>query len=404
MKVLSINNCNFGSTGNIMLQINSLLSEQGHDTINAYPVRRQNATRYVKNKILIGSTLSRNIHFWLGQAFGVQGELSVTATARFLKKVDEFSPDVIHLHNLHVSYINLPMLFNYIKKHNVKVVWTLHDCWAFTGHCPHFTVVKCDKWKTGCYSCPQFRKYPQSYVDHSKRMYAMKKRIFTGVNDLTIVTPSQWLGDLTKESFLGEYPVKVINNGIDLGIFKPTQSDFRKKYGLENKKIVLGVAFEWCYSKGLDVFNKLADDLSDEYKVVLVGIKNENKKNLNSKILSISRTSSAIELAQIYSAADLFVNPTREDNFPTVNMESLACGTPVLTYNTGGCPEMLDDTCGRVSPYDNYDALLANVEDIFAKTPFTEQSCVKKASEYDKNIKFAEYVSLYNELFSKNNS
>ena len=401
MKILSINSCNFGSTGNIMLQINALLSEQGHITMNAYPVRRQNASRRVENKILIGSTLSRNIHYRLGQAIGVQGELSIIATAKFLKKVEEFAPDVIHLHNLHVSYINLPMLFNYIKKHNVKVIWTLHDCWSFTGHCPYFTVTKCDKWKNGCYSCPQYKEYPHSFVDHSRRMYTMKKRIFNGVKDLTIVTPSQWLANLARESFLRDYPVKVINNGIDLNVFKPTPSNFRSKYHLENKKIVLGVAHEWCYRKGFDVFNKLAEDLGNEYRIVLVGITDKNKKDLNDNIIPISRTSSASELAEVYSAADLFVNPTREDNFPTVNMEALACGTPVLTYNTGGSPEMIDETCGRVCEYDNYDVLLANIKDIIVTAPFTEQACVKKASEYDKNKKFAEYASLYNELFSK---
>lgn len=403
MKTVLINSCNFGSTGNIMLEIAETAENGGYTAAVCYPQSRDNSRKQKEKDFIIGTRFSRNIHLMLAEITGLNGCFSYCSTLKLLKKLDKFKPDIIHLHNLHNCYINLSMLFKYIKKHNIKTVWTLHDCWAFTGHCPHFDIAECAKWKTGCYSCPQYKDYPKSLFDNSKIMYRLKKKWFTGVENMTIVTPSEWLASLVKESYLKDYPVKVINNGIDLNVFKPTESDFRKKYALENKYIVLGVAFGWGRRKGLDVFIELEKRLDKEkYKIVLVGTDDNIDKLLPENIISIHRTQNQTELAEIYTAADVFANPTREENYPTVNMEALACGTPVVTFNTGGSPEMLDETCGAAVAKDDNDAMYNEIIRICEAKPYSMEACIKKAKGFDKNEKFGEYIRLYEVLNEQN--
>lgn len=403
MKTVLINSCNFGSTGNIMLEIAETAENGGYTAAVCYPQSRDNSRKQKEKDLIIGTRFSRNIHLMLAEITGLNGCFSYFSTMKLLKKLDKLKPDIIHLHNLHNCYINLSLLFKYIKKHNIKTVWTLHDCWAFTGHCPHFDMIGCDKWKTGCYSCPQYKEYPKSLFDNSKIMYRLKRKWFSGVKNMTIVTPSEWLASLVKESYLKYYPVKVINNGIDLNVFKPTESDFRKKYALENKYIVLGVAFGWGRRKGLDVFVELARRLDKEkYKVVLVGTDDNVDKLLPENIISIHRTQNQTELAEIYTAADVFANPTREENYPTVNMESVACGTPVVTFNTGGSPEMLDETCGAAVAKDDNDAMYNEIIRICEAKPYSLEACIKKAKGFDKNEKFGEYIRLYEVLNEQN--
>jgi glycosyltransferase involved in cell wall biosynthesis len=349
----------------------------------------------VDNAILIGNRYSRVFHINFAKLTGFNGCFSYFSTRNFLRKLKKIKPDIIHLHNLHNCYINLPLLFKYIKKNNIKVLWTLHDCWAFTGQCAHFTIAKCDKWKTGCHHCKTYKEYPPSYVDRTKKMWKLKKKWFTGIKDATIITPSQWLGDLVKQSYLGEYPVKVINNGIDLSVFKPTESDFRKKHNLENKHILLGVALFWDYKKGLDVFIELSKRLDDRYQIVLVGTSDEVDKQLPNNIISIHRTQNQEELAEIYSTADVLLNPTREDTFPTVNIESLACGTPIVTFNTGGSPEIINETCGVVTEVNDVDHMEKAIRRICEEKPYSKEACVSRASNFDKDEKFKEYVELY---------
>ena len=403
MKTVLINSCNFGSTGNIMLEIAETAENGGYTAAVCYPQSRDNSRKQKEKDFVIGTRFSRNIHLQLAGITGLNGCFSYFSTLKLLKKLDKFKPDIIHLHNLHNCYINLSLLFKYIKKHNIKTVWTLHDCWAFTGHCPYFDIAECAKWKTGCYSCPQYKDYPKSLFDNSKIMYRLKRKWFTGVKNMTIVTPSEWLAGLVKESYLKDYPVKVINNGIDLNVFKPTESDFRKKYALENKYIVLGVAFGWGKRKGLDVFIELEKRFDKEkYKIVLVGTDDNVDKLLPENIISIHRTQNQTELAKIYSAADVFANPTREENYPTVNMEALACGTPVVTFNTGGSPEMLDETCGAAVAKDDNDAMYNEIIRICEKKPYSLEACIKKAKGFDKNEKFGEYIRLYEVLNEQN--
>lgn len=340
MKIFQINGGVFGSTGKIMFGIADMAKMQGHEVLCASPMTTTNRYNQPKDEyIRIGSYYSRCVDVMLARITGLEGCFAPFATLRLISEMKKYKPDIIHLHSIHNSYLNIPMLFRYIKKNNIRVVWTLHDCWAFTGHCAHFDMIGCSKWREGCHSCPQYKGYPKSTFDNSAYMYRLKKKWFTGIKDMTIITPSEWLGNLVKESYLKDYPIKVINNGIDLSVFKPTESDFRIKYNCEDKFIILGVAFGWGVKKGLDVFIELAKNLGPEYQIVLVGTDETVDKQLPDNIISIHRTQNQTELAKIYTAADVFVNPTREDTYPTVNMEAIACGTPVITFDVGGSAE-----------------------------------------------------------------
>ena len=394
--ILSINSVPYGSTAKIMTGIAELCTLSGIKNVTSTGYSYHPIKELLIDNIKIGNFFDKLIHMILCRFTGYHGYFSRITTKFFLKKVSKINPNIIHLHNIHGWFINYDILFNYIKKNKIRVIWTLHDCWTFTGQCPYFTMEKCDKWKTGCHNCSQLKLYPKTYVDRSNVMWRKKREWFTGIEKMTIVTPSQWLADLVKESFLKDYPVRVINNGIDLSVFKPTESDFRRKYAIGNKYILLGVAFGWEKRKGLDVFIELSKRLdSGKYQIVLVGTDNKVDKLLPENILSIHRTQNQQELAEIYTAADLFVNATREDNYPTVNMEAIACGTPVLTFRTGGSPEMLDETCGSVVECDDVDALETEIKRITKKNVFSVDICTKKAREFDQMEKYEEYVTLY---------
>lgn len=398
MRIVQINGGAKGSTGKIMMGIAEVARAQGHEVMCASPITTTNRDAgedcgYYR----IGTFNSRRVNVALARITGFNGCFAWFETYKLLKKIDEFKPDIIHLHNLHDSYINLPMLFSYIKKHNVPTVWTLHDCWAFTGQCPHFTIVKCDKWKVGCHNCPQYKEYPASLYDNTKKMWQLKKKWFTGVKNMTIVTPSEWLAGLARESYLKQYPIEVINNGIDLNVFKPSHSNFRERYEIPAEKhIILGVSFAWGYRKGLDCFVEIAEKLGEQYQIVLVGTDDEIDKNLPHNIISIHRTQNQKELAEVYSAADVFVMPTREENYPTVNMEAIACGTPVVTFDTGGSPEMLDDKTGIVVEANDIEATKKAIKDICAKKKCNdEEYIVAYSKKSDMKKRFAEYIELY---------
>lgn len=398
VRIVQINGGAKGSTGKIMMGIADVARAQGHEVMCASPITTTNRDAgedcgYYR----IGTFNSRRLNVTLARITGFNGCFAWFETYKLLKKIDEFKPDIIHLHNLHDSYINLSMLFSYIKKHNVPTVWTLHDCWAFTGQCPHFTIVKCDKWKVGCHNCPQYKEYPASLYDNTKKMWQLKKKWFTGVKNMTIVTPSEWLAGLARESYLKQYPIEVINNGIDLNVFKPTHSNFRERYEIPAEKhIILGVSFAWGYRKGLDCFVEIAEKLGEQYQIVLVGTDDEIDKNLPHNIISIHRTQNQKELAEVYSAADVFVMPTREENYPTVNMEAIACGTPVVTFDTGGSPEMLDDKTGIVVKANDIEATKKAIKDICEKKKCNdEEYIVAYSKKSDMKKRFAEYIELY---------
>ncbi|MCR4431981.1 MAG: glycosyltransferase family 4 protein [Tepidanaerobacteraceae bacterium] len=397
MRVLQINSvCGIGSTGRIAIDINKILKEQGHEGYIAYG---RDFAKDCDTSIRIGNKLDNYMHVLKTRIFDRHGFGSKRATREFINKIEKLDPDIIHLHNIHGYYINIELLFEYLKRVDKPVIWTLHDCWAFTGHCSYFDFIGCDKWKTGCYNCPQKNEYPSSiFMDNTKSNYKKKKDIFTGIKKMTIVTPSNWLAGLVKESFLGEYPVRVINNGIDLEVFKPTESNFRVKYNLKNKFIILGVASVWGKRKGYQYFIELSKKLNPDEIVVMVGLTEKQKKSLPNNIIGITKTNNVKELAEIYSDADVFINPTLEDNFPTTNLEALACGTPVITFNTGGSVECVDQNCGFVVEKGNLKELFNTIQVVKEKGKLNYiQQCIQRAKKlYDRKDRFKEYLELYN--------
>ncbi len=396
MRVLQINSvCGIGSTGRIASDINDYLIQQGHESYIAYG--RGNLKNY-KNTFRIGNSFDNFTHLIKTRFFDMHGFGSFQATKKFIEKVREVDPDIIHLHNLHGYYINIDVFFDYLKKANKPVVWTLHDCWSFTGHCAHFDYIGCKKWQHRCGHCPLMRKYPSSlFIDNSENNYIRKRELFTGINNLTIVTPSKWLEGLVMKSFLKEYPLEVINNGINLEVFKPTGSNFRKIYALEEKFIILGVATAWGKNKGLDYFVRLSKTLNESEVIVLVGLKEEKIHKLPENIVGIARTNMATELAEIYSSADVFINPTLEDTFPTTNLESLACGTPVITFNTGGSPECIDESCGFIIEKENFEELSIKIRVVKEKGKLHYyDKCLQRALlNYNREDRFNDYINTY---------
>lgn len=341
MKILMINSvCGIRSTGRICTDLADALTEQGHTVKIAYG-RENVPDKYKKYAVRIGTDLDVKLHGLKARLLDESGFGSKRATIRFIEWVKKYDPDVIHLHNIHGYYINIEVLFDYLRSCGKKIIWTLHDCWAFTGHAAYCEAANCKRWKTGCHNCAKRDDYPKSFYDNSKLNWLKKRKVFTGIPNLQIITPSKWLAGLVKKSFLRKYPVSVIYNGIDTSVFKPVDSSvLRKKLNLGDKKVILGVAAVWDARKGLDDFiklNKLID--KNEYQIVLVGLTDKQIAKLPKSIIGITRTDSVEQLVELYSLAHVFVNPTYEDNYPTTNLEAIACGTPVITYDTGGSGE-----------------------------------------------------------------
>lgn len=349
MKYLFINSvAGVGSTGRIAADQCRKLQEQGHQCVLAYGRAKANCEDV--QTIRIGTQWDCRWHGVLTRVFDKHGFGSKRATYKFLKWVEEYNPDVIWLHNLHGYYINIELLFAWIKKHpRVEVKWTLHDCWPFTGHCSHFDYIGCNRWQKGCFDCPQKCEYPKSNVlDNSKQNFERKKEAFLGVHNLSLIVPSQWLKELVEKSFLKIYPIRVVYNTIDTTVFKATPSNFREEYELQDKKIILGVANIWGEKKGLNDFLKLADMLDDQYVIVLVGLNCKQMKLCKKNMIGLERTNSAVELAQIYTAADIFVNFSVEETFGLTTIEALSCGTPVIVYEGTACEEVVLKTSGYV--------------------------------------------------------
>jgi len=402
-KLLQINSVvNSGSTGRIAEEIGQIAIAAGWKSYIAYG---RHARTSQSELIKIGSDWDIRMHGLQTRLFDRHGLASTAATREFVEQIKKIKPDIIHLHNIHGYYINIEILFRYLKDANIPVVWTFHDCWPMTGHCAYFTFVGCEKWKTQCFSCPQKKDYPGSYfLDRSKQNYTKKRKLFTSVNDITIVPVSNWLGEIVKQSYLIDYPIRVINNGIDVNVFSPQSRDgIRLKYGLADKFILLGVATEWGRRKGLHDFIELSKTLKDDEIIILVGLKEDQIKILPENIIGITRTESTQELVEVYSSADVFVNPTWEDNFPTTNLEALACGTPVITYETGGSPEAIDELTGIVVEQGNIHKLTEAINQIKEKGKQSySEACVKRAHRlYRKEDRYREYIELYEELLNK---
>lgn len=342
MKALFINSvCGIRSTGRIVAQLAEDYIKSGHECRIAYG-REEAPEELSAISIRIGSELNVKRNVILARLLDNEGLNAKKATRNFLNWANMYNPDMLWLHNIHGYYLNIEMLFDWIKSRpQMQVKWTLHDCWAFTGHCSYFSFAKCDRWQYGCGECCQLKKYPASiFLDSSENNFRRKKSAFCGVHNMTIITPSKWLSNLVKKSYLKEYPVEVCYNTIDTNVFTPTSSNFRERYILEARKIILGVASVWSERKGLFDFLKLSELLQPDYVIVLVGISSEEIKNCPSSVIGIPPTNSARELAEIYTAADVFVNPSKEETFGLTTLEALSCGTPAIVYKDTACEEI----------------------------------------------------------------
>jgi len=399
--VLQINSvANSGSTGRIVEEISQLAISSGWQSYIAYGRWQYNSkTKLIK----IGNIISIYLHGLISVLFDGHGYGSKRATKKFLKKVDLLNPDIIHLHNIHGYYINIKLLFNYLEKKNIPVIWTLHDCWAFTGHCAHFDFIGCNKWMFQCHLCPQKHKYPASlFLSRSSHNYLLKKKIFNQIKKMTIVPVSYWLSLNVQKSFLNRHPVHIIQNGIDLDVFSAQYNveQIKIKYGINGKFLILGVASPWTKLKGLNDFILLHKLLDQDCIILLVGLNKKQIQKLPSGIIGIERTENIHTLANLYSAADLYINPTWEETFSLTNLESMACGTPIITYRTGGSVELVSENTGFIVNKGDINELYKYVNIVKqAGKAFYSEYCRKHAiSQFNKQTKFLEYINLYNQI------
>ncbi len=387
--------CGIRSTGRICTDLATALEDQGHQVKIAYG-RDIVPQEFLKYAVRIGNDFDVRLHGLYARLFDGCGFGSKKATEKFIKWIKEYDPDIIHLHNLHGYYINIEILFDYLRECGKRIIWTLHDCWPFTGHSAYCDTIECLKWKSGCNNCPLLRTYPKSYIDFSDRNWAKKRSILNKIPNLVIVTPSEWLSSNVKSSFLSSYEIKVINNGIDTSKFHYVNSDFRSKHQIDDKYILLGVATSWDDNKGLSDFIKLSERLDNSYIIVLVGVTEQQQRHLPKSIISLTKTNSIDELISIYSASDLFLNLSYCENYPTVNLEAAACNTPVLTYRTGGSPETVFYNEDFIVDRGNLNELIDHIYKIRNYINFSRKLNYDKRS-FDKRTTVMNYIELYEE-------
>ena len=352
-RLLQINLCsNVLSTGKICEGIGNAAIQRGWESYIAYGLNRTNPS--VSKTYKIGGRYYLYLPYLESLLFDNHsiGLACTCATKKLIREIETIRPDVIHLHTIHCYYLNLRVLFEYLSGINIPIVWTLHDCWAFTGHCSYFSYVNCQKWKSGCFECPQKKEYPKSIVlDNSSRNYEIKKRLFNNVPNLSLITVSKWLQGLVQESFLKKHRLHTIYNGVDRSIFKPTtDKEFRRKYGIENKFVMVGVASSWSRRKGIEDYCKLASEIDDDKCIIMIGMDAKQQQQTPRNIIHINRTYDANELAMIYSMSDVVLNLSYEETFGMTTVEGLACGTPGIVYDTTASPELLNEKTGIVVP------------------------------------------------------
>lgn len=402
MRVLQINTryYNGGSTGRITYDLKNVMEENGIESYVSYGFGYEPKDDEKDTVYKIESDREHLISKLWTKATGHHGFNNKAETKRLLKWIDSVKPDIIHMHNIHNHYVNVRMLLKYIAEKQIPCVLTMHDCWTFTGHCAYFDYSGCDKWKTGCNHCPSLRDYPKTFalIDPSPWNYEHKRKLFAPL-DITFVSPSQWLCDLQQQSFLKDKPCEVVNNGVDVSVFHPIRSNVREEYGIGNRKMILAVAGGLAPRKGRDYLLKLPTLLNDDEVLVLVGLQKGQEALLPNtpKVIGISRTKTSDELVGLYSETDVFINPTLEDNFPTTNIEALACGTPVVTFRTGGSVECVTSETGLIVEQGDMEGLLAAIRTILGNgKEYYRDACRKKAmSDYNKNIQYRKYIDLY---------
>ena len=394
------------STGRIIQEIGTVAMASGWDNYIAYSKGRDGVMPSASKLIPVGSKLSVALHGLITRFLDMHGLGSVLATKKFVKEIERLQPDVIHIHNIHGYFLNYKVLFDYLSKTDIPVIWTVHDCWLYTGHCYHYASAGCEKWRTHCEKCPQKRAFPTSlWIDRSRQNFADKRDAFTSLKNLTIVTVSEWMKGEMSHSFLRECNFKVIHNGINLDVFdvQPDDKAVREKYSLGDKKIILGLASIWSKEKGWDDFVKMSEMLSDDEVIVMVGVTEKQQEQLPNGVVGIRRTENVRQLAELYSAATAFVNPTWQDNYPTVNLEAIACGAPVVTYRTGGSVEAVTEDTGYVVEQGDVAGLLKAVRDIKnnGKEQYTAKCRAYALANFRKEERYADYLKLYEDLTTR---
>lgn len=400
MKLLQINSgANTGSTGRIAEDIGKVMMARGHQSYIAYG---RDSRPSASGLIRIGGDMDIYLHGLRTALFDRHGFGSAKATRDFIRKVEKIAPDAIGMHNIHGYYLNIREWFSYLSSAGTPLLWTLHDCWAFTGHCTYFDDIGCDRWQTGCHSCPKLRKYPASYFsDNSKSNYLDKNRLFNSASDMEIIVPSQWLRGLVQKSFLAGRKVHVIHNGVNTRVFRPMDSDLKDRLGLKGKRVVMGCANTWDKRKGLYDLVKMREMLPDTVAIVAVGLSKEQIKGLPAGIHGFARTSGPEDLAGFYNMADVFVNPTYQDNFPTTNIEALACGTPVVTYRTGGSPEAVDAETGIVVEKGDLAGMVRAIHELSCAGSLTGERCRQRAvSHFEQHKQFSLYAEIFERITS----
>ena len=399
MRILLINSvCGTGSTGKIIADILDLLKKSGHEAKVLYGVGEARGV-IPQDAVKTANQWDYYLHNGLSRITDHAGLYSRKATYRLIQEIKIYAPDLIHLHTLHGYYINYEILFDFLKKANIPVAWTLHDCWPFTGHCTNFSAIGCKQWRDKCIDCPQLHRYPKCwFTGDAEKNFIRKKTAFTGLQNLVITAPSHWLADQISASFLKDYPVQVIPNGIDRSIFHPQGGDLRERYSLQGKKIVLGVANVWSKSKGTDDMILLSRMLDDAYQIVMIGLTSKQMEDLPKEIIGIQRTKNQQALAQWYSEADVFVNPTYEETFGLTSVEAQACGTPVVAYNTDGCPETVMQGNGIIVPQGDVNKMKEAIINIaFAEKRADSQ----KMDSFANDHVYQEYIRLYRSMLKK---
>lgn len=395
-KLLQINTvANIGSTGRIAEGIGQVAIDNGWESFIAYGREANNSNSQL---IKVGSKLDAAIHGLQTRIFDSHGLGSVIATEKLIVKINGIKPTIIHLHNIHGYYLNYKILFAYLLKSKIPVVWTLHDCWPFTGHCVYYDFVNCKKWQTECFNCEQKKSYPSSLlVDRSTKNFYDKQKTFNAITNLTLVPVSNWLHTELKKSFLKEKDAEVVHNGIDLNVFKPSED---KEIYFPDKSVILGVANDWVERKGFFEFKRLSTLISDKFIIVLIGLTPDKIKTLPKNMIGIEKTNNVEELVKYYTEAMVFFNPTYEDNFPTTNLESLSCGTPVITYDTGGSPEAIDSETGYIVKKNDINTVYSTIKRLEKEDQNKiKMACRKRAEKmFDKNNKFKEYLTIYNKI------